>query len=214
MGKCAAARKWFNVFAGIYAIIDRSLVHRPVAFLDDILAAGIRLVQYRAKSGVERDVVRAMVVRTRAAGATLIVNDDFDAALEADGWHAGQEDLDGCEAGALRAQLGTRIFGVSCGIPSEARAAEAIGADYVGVGPFAATSTKADAGPAIGASGVRAVVAATRLPVVAIGGIDATNVADAKRTGAAMAAVVSAIACATDPRATAADLIARWNAAA
>jgi thiamine-phosphate diphosphorylase len=97
-------------------------------------------------------------------------------------------------------------------LPEEARAAQAAGADYVGVGPFAATSTKPDAGAAIGAAGVRAVVAATSLPVVAIGGIDATNLGDVAQTGAAMAAVVSALARAADPRATAAELVQRWNA--
>jgi thiamine-phosphate diphosphorylase len=207
-------RKASGVFAGIYGIVDRSLVQRPVVFLEQVLAGGIRVVQYRAKSGVDREVVRAMLMRTRAAGAILIVNDDFEAALEADGWHAGQEDLEGRDPSALRARLGWRTFGVSCGTPREALAAEAIGADYAGVGPFAGTATKADAGPAIGEAGVRAVVAATRLPVVAIGGIDAQNLAEVKRTGAAMAAIVSALTRASDPRAAAADLIARWKAPA
>jgi thiamine-phosphate diphosphorylase len=200
------------VLAGIYGIVDRSLVKRPVAFLDEILAAGIRVVQYRAKAGVEREVVRAMLERTRAVGAILIVNDDFEVALEADGWHAGQEDLAGRDVVALRAQLGTRVFGVSCGVAGEARAAAEAGADYVGTGPFAATATKGDAGPAIGIEGVRAVVRATSLPVVAIGGIDANNLAEVKSTGAAMAAVVSALTRSGDPRRAAAQLIARWNA--
>jgi len=187
-------------------------VERPVAFLDEILAGGIRVVQYRAKAGVERDVVRAMLERTRAAGALLIVNDDFEAALEADGWHAGQEDLAGHDVVALRARLGTKIFGISCGVAEEARAAAAAGADYVGTGPFAATATKGDAGPAIGVEGVRAVVRATSLPVVAIGGIDASNVAAVKSSGATMAAVVSALVRGSDPRVAAAQLIALWNA--
>lgn len=202
-----------RAFTGIYAVVDRSLVERPVSFLDELLAAGIRIVQYRAKDGVHRAVVRAMRERTRAAGGVLIVNDDLDAALDADGWHAGQEDLAGHDLAAVRARLGSRIFGVSCGVAREAQGAETTGADYVGVGPFAATATKPDAGPAIGAAGVRAVVVATHLPVVAIGGIDAHNVAEVRRTGAAMAAVVSALARARDPRAAAADLIERWNAA-
>jgi thiamine-phosphate pyrophosphorylase len=202
------------MLAGIYGIVDRSLVERPVAFLEELLAAGVRIVQYRAKTGVEREIVRSMCVRTRAAGAVLIVNDDFDAALEADGWHAGQEDLSGRDPRAVRARLGRRLFGVSCGTAAEALAAEAAGADYVGVGPYATTLTKADAGPAIGVAGVAAVVAATRLPVAAIGGIDASNLAGVKRSGAAMAAVVSAFARAPDPRAAAAELIALWNAPA
>jgi thiamine-phosphate pyrophosphorylase len=97
-------------------------------------------------------------------------------------------------------------------LPEEARAAEAAGADYVGVGPFAATLTKPDAGLAIGAAGLRAVVTATSLPVVAVGGVDATNLAQVVRSGAAMAAVASALACAADPRSAAAELVLRWNA--
>ena len=200
------------MFAGIYAVIDRGLTPRPLELLDPLLEAGVRVVQYRAKSGVERAVVRAMHERTQARGAVLIVNDDFDAALEADGWHAGQEDLAACDPRVLRERLGARTFGVSCGLPPEAVAAEQFGADYVGVGPFAATSTKGDAGPAIGSAGVRAVVAATRLPVVAIGGIDAINLADVVRSGADMAAMVSAFARAADPGALAAECVRRWAA--
>ena len=154
-----------------------------------------------------------MRARTRVFGAALVVNDDFEAALEADGWHGGQEDLAGRDVGALRRALGGRLLGVSCGVPEEALAAEAFGADYVGVGPFAATATKLDAGPAIGVEGVRAVVTATRLPVVAIGGIDGGNLEDAARSGAAMAAIASAFARSPDPQGLAAELALRWRAA-
>jgi thiamine-phosphate diphosphorylase len=160
---------------------------------------------------VDRDVVRAMRALTRARGAFLIVNDDLEAALEADGWHAGQEDLADHDPRELRARLGDRIFGVSCGVPDEARAAESFGADYVGVGPFAATGTKADAGDAIGAAGIAAVVRATRVPVVAIGGIDAANLGAVASTGASMAAVVSAIARAPDPAGMTRRLVEAWE---
>lgn len=209
------ARRALDVtrFDGIYAIVDRASGVPVVPLLEKLLAAGIELVQYRAKDGVERSVVRAMHERTRAAGATLVINDDFEAALEADGWHAGQEDLAGRDPRELRDRLGSRVFGVSAGLPEEARAAEAFGADYVGTGPFATTRTKLDAGPAIGIAGIRAVVAATRLPVVAIGGIDARNLDAVASSGAAMAALVSAFAESSDPAATAAALIGKWRAA-
>ena len=196
--------------AGIYAIVDRAVSPAPLALLDAVLGAGIRLVQYRAKAGVEPDLVRAMHAATAARGARLIVNDDLGAAMLADGWHAGQEDLAGLDVAALRARLGPRLFGVSCGVPGEARAAEAFGADYVGVGPFAATGSKADAGPAIGEPGLRAVAAATRLPVVAIGGIGLAELDGVVRAGAAMAAVISAIATAPDPAAAARALVRRF----
>ncbi len=188
-------------------------VARPQAFLDEVLSAGVRLVQYRAKRGVDRRVLHALVVRCRASGATLIVNDDVEAAVDigADGVHLGQEDLAGCDVADVRRALGGRLLGMSCGTPDEARGAEAAGADYVGCGPFAATGSKADAGAPIGAAGVRAVVRATSLPVAAIGGIDLAALDDVARSGARMAAVISALARASDVRTAAGALVARWH---
>jgi thiamine-phosphate diphosphorylase len=197
--------------SGIYGIVDAASTDDPVALLDAMLGAGIAIVQYRAKSGVSRAIVRALHARTAAAGARLIVNDDFEAALEADGWHAGQEDLAGRDVTALRGRLGDRLFGISCDDAALAQRAVRDGADYVGVGPFASTATKADAGRAIGSAGVAAVVRAMALPVVAIGGIDVHNLAEVAASGAAMAAVVSAIAKAPDPRAAAALLVRHWS---
>jgi len=197
-------------FDGIYAIVDRALSARPLELLEAILRGGVEIVQYRAKAGVDRTLVREMVARAHAAGARLIVNDDFEAALDADGWHAGQEDLFGRDAVEVRRRLEGRIFGISCATVAEARAAELAGADYVGVGPFAATGSKRDAGPPIGAEGIRTVVAGTGLPVVAIGGINAGNLAGVFAAGASMAAVISAIGGAPDPEAATAALVARW----
>jgi thiamine-phosphate pyrophosphorylase len=197
-------------FAGIYGIVDREVGGDPFAILDAMLDAGISIVQYRAKAGVSRDIVRAMHVRTRAAGARLIVNDDLEAALEADGVHLGQEDLAGNDIGRVRARLGSRLLGVSCGVPAEARVAEAAGADYVGVGPYNATASKDDAGAAIGPAGLAAVVRATRLPVVAIGGIGCADIPAVAASGAAMAAVISAIARAEEPQTAARALVRTW----
>lgn len=198
--------------SGIYAIVDRATTSDPLGLLVQILAGGARIVQYRAKHGVDRDLVRAMHVRTHRAGASLIVNDDFAAALDADGWHAGQEDLWGADVVALRASLGKRLFGVSCGTPAEAIAAIAMGADYVGVGPFAGTTSKRDAGVPIGEAGIAAVVAAIDRPVVAIGGIGLGNLAAVRASGARMAAIISEIATATDPEVRTRELVAAWEA--
>ena len=196
---------------GIYGIVDDGAVGAPLPFLDALLAGGVRLVQYRAKRGVDRNLLRMMVARTHAAGGRLIVNDDFEAALEADGWHAGQEDLAGVDVPAVRARLGSRLFGISAGIVPEALAAQAVGADYVGVGPFAVTASKADAGAAIGASGICAVASAVALPVVAIGGIDFASLADVARAGASMAAIISAFARAPDVEAVVRSFVSRWH---
>ena len=177
-----------------------------------VLRAGIGVVQYRAKAGVDHALLARMHARTARHGALLIVNDDVEAALLADGLHAGQEDL--AELGfGLRERLRGRILGISCAEPRDATAARALGADYVGIGPFNATASKGDAGPAIGPAGVEAVVRAVPdLPVVAIGGIGLDDLATVKASGAAMAAVISALARDGDPDASARALVERWAA--
>ncbi len=199
--------------SGIYAIIDAAVSTEPLTMLDAVLTAGVRIVQYRAKPGVDRALVHTMHAITAAVDARLIVNDDFEAALDADGWHGGQEDIAQRDLAATRSLLGDRLWGVSCGTPEEARLAEAAGADYVGTGPFASTVTKSDAGAPIGVAGLAAVIAAVRIPVVAIGGIDASNLARVAQSGARMAAVISAIARTDDPRAMTEQLVRVWAAA-
>jgi thiamine-phosphate pyrophosphorylase len=196
---------------GIYAVLDADVTYDLVALLADVVAAGVRIVQYRAKRGVDREVLTAMVALARRRGARVIVNDDLDAARLADGVHLGPEDLVGYRTRDLRAELGSRLLGVSCGTPDEVAAAEAAGADYLGVGPYAATATKLDAGPPIGPSGLAAVVAATRLPVAAIGGIECHDLAEVRAAGASMAAVVSAIARGPVPLDNALALVRRWR---
>lgn len=201
----------FSALAGIYAIVDAALSRDPEEMLAALLLGGIRLFQYRAKAGVDRGLVRAMHRRTVAAGAVLIVNDDPLAALDADGLHVGQEDLATLEPG-LRKGLGARILGISCGVPEDVAAARALGADYLGVGPFATTSSKADAGPAIGAQGVMQVVRiAGDLPVAAIGGIGLDQLEAVIASGARMAVVLSALVADEQPSAIARRFIRRWE---
>ena len=198
--------------SGIYSIVDDAATRAPLALLADVLAAGVRIVQYRAKRGVEVRMVENMLAQTRAAGAILIVNDDIDAALVADGLHVGQEDLAATDVPSLRRRLGEKILGISCSSVPEAQTAFELGADYLGVGPYAVTASKSDAGPPIGTAGIRAIVAATPLPVAAIGGIELTLLADVASSGARMAAIVSAIARGPDPRANARAFVERWDA--
>lgn len=199
-------------FRGVYALIDPPAHADGAAYLDALLRGGIRLVQIRAKGGLRRDALRATVARIRAAGGTAIVNDDVDLALEADGVHLGQEDLAGHDLRALRKSLGSRAIGLSCGTPAEARAVPAGLVDYIGAGPIFATVSKGDAGGPIGVNGVRVVVEATALPVAAIGGISLASLPRVRETGAAMAAVISALAGARDPEATARAFVSAWSA--
>ncbi len=196
--------------AGIYAIVDAAAARDPLALTRALLRGGVRIVQYRAKSGVDRELVRALHRETAAADALLVVNDDIEAAHDADGLHAGPEDL-ALLGRDLRARLGDRILGLSCGTPDEIPGFAPLDADYYGVGPYARTATKSDAGEPIGATGVAAVVAVARAtPVAAIGGIGLDDLAPVARAGALLAAVASALTAAGDPEAAARALVARW----
>ena len=198
---------------GVYALVDPERVE-PIAFTEALLRGGIRLVQVRAKSGIDGTTLIAIVGRVRAAGGIALVNDDVRLARLADGVHLGQEDAASLDLRELRRALGTSaVIGLSCGTPQEARTADPSVIDYLGAGPAFATPSKSDAGLPIGLSGIRAVVEATPLPVAAIGGIGSGVIARIPEAGATMAAVISALI-GPDPEAAARDLIARWQSAA
>jgi thiamine-phosphate pyrophosphorylase len=196
---------------GIYALVEPQCHADPLAYVDALLRGGIRLFQLRAKQGADAAFLDAFVARVRAAGGVTIVNDDVALAERSDGVHLGQKDAAQHDLDAVRRRLGGRIIGLSCGTPQEARAAHAA-VDYVGAGPIFATASKPDAGGPIGASGVRAVVEATALPVAAIGGIALARLGVVRETGAAMAAVISALAGADDPETAARAFVRAWNA--
>ena len=151
------------------------------------VAAGATVVQLRLKAVSTEDIV-ARGRRFRELGVTFVVNDDVDAALEleADGVHLGRDDH-----GADRVRSAGLLLGRSAASVEEAVGADA---DYIGAGPVWPTPSKADADPAIGLDGLRAICAAVDVPVVAIGGIDASNAAACIAAGAAGVAVVRAAA--------------------
>jgi len=137
-----------------------------------------------------------LAARCRGAGVPFVVNNLVDVALKsgADGAHVGQSD----DPAGARARLGShRVLGVSVDTPAQAMAAEGVGADYVAATVWE-TTTKPDAKP-IGLDGLGSIVRATRLPVVGIGGIDASNVSRVLAAGAAGVAIVSAVGAAPDP---------------
>ena len=197
---------------GVYALVDPDRAE-PIAFTEALLRGGIRLVQVRAKSGIDGTTLVAIVGRVRAAGGVALVNDDVRLARLADGVHLGQEDAAQLDLPALRRALGSALIGLSCGTPHEARAADPALIDYVAAGPAFATPSKDDAGLPIGLSGVRAVATATSLPCAAIGGIGPATIGRVRETGAAMAAVISALVC-EDVEAAARDLVRGWDRAA
>src|SRR5439155_12901127 len=125
----------------------------------------------------------------RALPATFVVNDDVEVALAlgADGVHLGRGD-----PGAERALEAGLLLGMSAASAEEGRLAEAAGAAYIGAGPVWPTPSKPDADPPIGLDGLAEICAAVSVPVIAIGGIDATNAADCVAAGAAGVAVLGA----------------------
>ena len=151
---------------------------------------GATVVQLRLKGATTEEVVEAGRP-FRDLPATFVVNDDVEAAiaLGADGVHLGRED-----AGIERAVEAGLLLGVSASTVEEARAGQAAGAAYIGAGPVWPTPSKPDADPPIGLEGLAAICKAVSIPVVAIGGVDATNAGDCLAAGAAGVAVVRAAA--------------------
>jgi thiamine-phosphate pyrophosphorylase len=177
---------------------------------------GVTLVQLRDKEAGGRallEAARALKALLDPLGIPLIVNDRVDIALAAGaaGCHVGQSDL---PAEAARAQLGPeRILGLSIDQVVQAQALGSQDVDYVAYGTFAATTTKPDAGTPVGVAGLRAVRKLSTLPLIAIGGIHAGNVAEAVQAGADGIAVISAIMAAPDPAAASRELRSRFEAA-
>ena len=195
----------------LYAVTDRAWAADEEAFWDQVRAAiagGATMVQLREKHLAEDAFLaeaERFVALCREAGAISIINDNVDIAVKtgADGFHVGQEDL---AAGRARQLLGPdKIIGVSAHNAEEARAAQAAGADYLGVGAAFVTGTKTDAKP-ISRDIIRAVTAAVDIPVVAIGGISRDNIHRLSGSGICGVAVISAIYGAADIRRAAEDL--------
>ena len=197
----------------LYAIVDPLDTGRtPVALAAALLAGGARLLQLRLKdagAATVLDAARAILPLARAHGALLLVNDrpDVARAAGADGVHVGQDDL---PVAAARLVVGPdAIVGVSTHDVEQARAAAAAGADYVGVGPVYATTTKAGALPPRGLALVRAVRAAVPCPIVAIGGIDAGTAPAVRAAGADAVAMIGALVSTPDPALAVRTVLAR-----
>ncbi|MGL5269816.1 MAG: thiamine phosphate synthase [Selenomonadaceae bacterium] len=177
--------------------------------VDQMLAAGIRFLQYREKEKSAREMYeecRVLRQMTRSAGAAFIIDDFVDLALavDADGVHIGQTDL---PPAAVRRLVGpAKVIGLSTHNLEQLQAANAMGnlIDYIGVGPVFPTATKATA--AVGLDYVRQAAHSSLLPYVAIGGIKEHNIGAVAEAGADTVAVVSGIVGAVDIDASIATL--------
>lgn len=128
------------------------------------------------------EAAKACLKICRSHGIPLLINDRIDVAIacDADGVHVGQSDM---PARVARTLLGPeKIIGVSCKTTEQAHQAWIDGADYIGCGGVYPTNTKAN-NLTVGLDGLKAVCVASKLPVVAIGGIDASNACSVMQIG-------------------------------
>ncbi|MBF0611471.1 MAG: thiamine phosphate synthase [Magnetococcales bacterium] len=187
--------------AGIYPILDAATLARvaidPVAMAQSFHHLAIGCVQLRCKESLDtylRFAVPWMVTfRRHAPQVKIIINDHLTVAttLDADGIHVGQEDQ---AVSLCRATLGRdKWIGVSTHSVAEIQRAQEEGADYVGFGPIFPTQSKADAHTVQGLDRLAKACASSRLPVVAIGGIELSRLGEVARHGAAAAAMISTL---------------------
>ena len=177
---CCFDTKWGGV--RLHALVSDEATARRAA------AGGATVVQLRLKGALTAEIV-ALGRALADLDAELVVNDDVDAALELGcGVHLGQGDT-----GLERAVAAGLTVGLSVAKRREAAVAEYAGAAYLGAGPVWATPSKPDAPPPIGLDGLRDVCLSVSIPVVAIGGIDASNASACIAAGAAGVAVIRAV---------------------
>ncbi len=201
--------------SGLYVVIDPDAC-RGRNVLDvakQALQGGASMLQWRDKrreKGAQLAEVRALRELCTEHGALLIVNDHADLALAvgADGVHVGQGDLP-VEA-VRRVVPAGFIVGASTNNIAEALEAEAAGASYIAIGSIYPTSSKEpERTRAASPERLGEVKAAVSVPVIAIGGIDASNIEEVMRAGADAVAVISAVCGADDPQAAARELVER-----
>ncbi|RLC94714.1 MAG: thiamine phosphate synthase [Chloroflexi bacterium] len=198
---------------GLYVVLDTAALagRDPVLVAAQAIRGGATTIQLRDKAHARGEIVnlaRKLRVVCGEGGALFIVNDYLDVALaaDADGLHLGQEDLPLQEARRLMPM--DRLLGCSTHTMSQARRAQSEGADYVAVGSVYASPSKSDS-MVIGLETLRKVREKVSLPVIAIGGINADNVAEVMSTGVDAVAVISAVMGAEDPEEAARELVER-----
>jgi thiamine-phosphate pyrophosphorylase len=196
--KCKAGMTNF-LTTDIYGITsaDHSLGRSNVEVVSQLIAADVRVIQYREKHKYARfmyEECRVIREMTRAAGITFIINDHIDLAMlvGADGVHIGQDDL---PPEAVRRLVGAdMIIGLSTHSASQALEAVQCGVvDYIGVGPIFKTQTKQDVCNPVGLGYLEFVVKNINLPFVAIGGIKEHNIALVRSREAKIIALVTEI---------------------
>src|SRR5271170_95466 len=190
------------VLPRLYPILDAGCFPNTLGLItaaEELLSAGVTLIQYRNKSGDARVKLEQAceLKRTVAGTAKLVMNDRADLCLvaEFDGVHVGQDDL---SPESVRGIIGPRWLGVSTHNPEQVKEVDQTSADYLAIGPVFSTSSKEQPDPVVGLEGVSRARSLTRKPLVAIGGITRANAASVIEAGADSVAVISDLL--RDPR--------------
>lgn len=191
-----------NIDYSIYLLTDDACLkgRHLLACVEQALQGGVTLVQYRSKfkdGGPMYQEALALKALCDKYNVPLIINDRVDVALAvgAAGVHVGQDDL---PCSVVRALAGEDfVIGVSAHNPEEARSAMADGADYLGCGAVFGTATKPGVAK-LGLANLQAIRSVATIPMVGIGGVNASNYAEVLATGANGAAIISGILAAED----------------
>lgn len=186
----------------LYAVTDRAWTGTQTLMeqVEAAIKGGATCIQLREKKLSEDEFLTEAVEMKKLCsryGVPFIVNDNVEIAIKcgADGIHVGQKDM---EAGNVRALVGDDMtIGVSAQTVEQALAAQAAGADYLGVGAVFGTTTKPDAN-AVSIETLKEICAAVSIPVVAIGGINRMNMMKLSGSGVDGVALVSAVFAAED----------------
>lgn len=173
------------------------------SIIEQAVCGGVNWVQLRAKNLETHEFLDLALEVSKVLEAKktpLIINDrvDIAQACGASGAHLGQKDL---PLPIARKILGKKKrIGITVNTLREAKEAEAAGADYIGVGPVFSTLTKKELRPVLGLPGLKAIREKIKIPILAVGGINASNAGQVMECGVDGIAVVSAIMAAKDIR--------------
>jgi len=184
----------------LYVITDQK--DNLLEIIEEILIAGVRIIQYRFKSGTDKDHLQeAIQIKNlcKRYNSLFIINDRLDIALasDADGIHLGQDDLD---LKTARKLLGySKIMGISASNEIDISNALKEGCDYIGIGPVFETATKKNKKP-IGIEKIKTLTKDLNIPWFAIGGVKKNNISYLKSNGIKKVALVSQLMNSEDPK--------------
>ncbi|MDD5686970.1 MAG: thiamine phosphate synthase [Elusimicrobia bacterium] len=189
-----------NIYAGYYFITDTELSKAGnISDVKSAVSAGVKVVQYRNKSGSTKEMYEeALVLKRLCRDIIFLINDRLDiaVAVNANGVHIGQDDM---SYPVARRILGkNKIIGVTVHNIEEAKVAEKMGADYLGVSPIFATNTKSDAGNPKGITLIKDIKKVVSIPIVAIGGINLSNAGEVVKAGADGLCAISSVVAKND----------------